>query len=87
MIARIRRSSIATGGREAVDAFLSCPRRANPNTRRAYAAALDCVLAGLGPARLLANLASDELAAVFATKWADAAPGTWNRNRGACWIW
>jgi hypothetical protein len=73
--------------REAVDTFLSCPRCANPNTRRAYAAALDGVLAGLGPDRLLATLASDELAAVFATTWADAAPATWNRNRAAVSSW
>jgi hypothetical protein len=73
--------------REAVDTFISCPRCANPNTRRAYAAALDNLLAGLSPDRLLANLASDELAAVFATKWADAAPATWNRNRAAVSSW
>jgi hypothetical protein len=73
--------------REAVDTFISCPRCANPNTRRAYAAALDCVLAGLGSHRLLATLASDELATAFTTKWANAAPATWNRNRAAVSSW
>ena len=34
---------------EAADAFLSSPRCANPNTRRAYTGALDRLLAELGP--------------------------------------
>jgi hypothetical protein len=29
----------------------------------------------------------DELAAVFANTWADAAPATWNRNRAAVPFW
>lgn len=73
--------------REAVDAFLSCPRCANPNTRRPYAAALDGVLVGLGRDRALATLASDELAAAFATTWMDTAPATWNRNRAVVSSW
>ncbi len=36
--------------RRAVDAFLSSSRCANPNTRRAYAGALDRVSATVGPA-------------------------------------
>jgi integrase len=73
--------------REAVDAFVSCPRCANPNTRRAYVAVLDSLLAGLSPDRVLGTLAGDELAMVFATTWADAAPATWNRNRAAVSSW
>ena len=38
--------------REAVDAFVSSPRCANPNTRRAYTAVLDRALDHLGPDRV-----------------------------------
>ena len=48
-----------------MDAFLSCPRCANPNTRRAYATALDRALDHLGPDRALAEVTGEELAELF----------------------
>jgi hypothetical protein len=39
---------------EAADAFLSSPRAASPNTRRAYAGVIDCLAAEFGPHRHLA---------------------------------
>ncbi len=67
----------------AVDAFLSSPRLANPNTARAYAAVLDRVLADLGSDRALVEVSGDELAEVVERAWGKAAPATWNRNRAA----
>jgi integrase len=67
----------------AVDAFLSSSRLANPNTRRAYAAVLDRVLADLGSDRALVEVPGDDLAEVLETTWGGASPATWNRNRAA----
>lgn len=67
----------------AIDAFMSSPRRANPNTRRAYATVLDRVAADLGTDRAVADVAGEELAAVLERTWGNASPATWNRNRAA----
>ncbi|MDQ6838369.1 MAG: hypothetical protein M3137_08590 [Actinomycetota bacterium] len=67
----------------AVDAFLSSPRCANVNTRRAYTAVLDRVVTEIGPDRLLADVSCDELAEILHGTWATAAPATWTRNRAA----
>jgi hypothetical protein len=47
---------------EAADAFLSSPRAANPNTRRAYASVIDRLAAELGPDRQLAGVPGEEIA-------------------------
>lgn len=73
--------------RAAVDGFLSSPRCANPNTRRAYTNALDRLLADLGHGRRLDRLGADELAATFVNLWSHTAPATWNRNRAAVSSW
>jgi hypothetical protein len=73
--------------RSAVDAFLSSPRVANPNTRRAYAGALDRVLAELGPDADLAQLGGEQLAEVMDRLWGQRAPATWNGNRAAIAAW
>jgi len=52
--------------RQAADAFLSSPRVASPNTRRAYAGVLDRLAAELGPGRQLAAVPGDEIAAALA---------------------
>jgi integrase len=72
----------------AVDAFLSSPRCANPNTRRGYAGVLDRLLAELGADRPLAAVGGDELADLLDRLWGQRAPATWNRNRAAvaCWL-
>ena len=66
---------------EAADAFLSSPRAASPNTRRAYAGVLDRLAAELGPRRQLATVPGDEIAAALRRLWGDRAPATWNRAR------
>jgi integrase len=71
----------------AVDAFLSSPRVANPNTRRAYAGALDRVLDELGPAADLVELSGEQLAEAMERLWGHRAPATWNRNRAAIAAW
>ena len=68
---------------EAADAFLSSPRAASPNTRRAYAGVLDRLAAELGPGRQLAAVPGDENAAAPRRLWGASAPATWNRNRAA----
>ncbi len=73
--------------RLAVDRFLSSTRCANPNTRRAYAGALDRLAEDLGGDRLLATVASGELAAALERLWGQAKPATWNRNRAAVGSW
>ncbi len=73
--------------RAAVDAFLSSPRCANPNTRRAYAGALDRLAVRLDATRLLSEVGGDELTAALASLWGRAAPATWNRNRAAVSAW
>ncbi len=72
---------------EAADAFLSSPRAASPNTRRAYAGVLDRLAADLGPGRPLAAVPGDEIAAALRRLWGDRAPATWNRNRAAVASW
>lgn len=67
--------------RAAVDAFLSSARCANTNTRRAYTAVLDRLLADLGDQRRLGDVSGDELADVLEAAWGGAGPATWNRNR------
>ena len=72
---------------EAADAFLSSPRVASPNTRRAYAGVLDRLAAELGPHRQLAAVPGDEVATALHRLWGDRAPATWNRNRAAVASW
>jgi integrase len=72
---------------EAVDAFLSSSRTASPNTRRAYAGALDRLATELGPHRQLAVVPGDEIAAALGRLWGGRAPATWNRNRAAVVSW
>ncbi|MDQ6784748.1 MAG: hypothetical protein M3063_15195 [Actinomycetota bacterium] len=67
--------------RVAVNAFLSSPRLANPNTRRAYAAVLDRVLADVGAGQALVMVFGQDLVDVVERAWGDSAPATWNRNR------
>ncbi len=89
MVQRVRalRTAGASSVRAAVDAFLSSPRCANPNTRRAYASALDRVLDELGPDADLAQLSGEQLAEVIERLWGQRAPATWNRNRAAITAW
>ena len=72
---------------EAADAFLSSPRAASPNTRRAYAGVLDRLATELGPGRLLAAVPGDEIAGTLRSLWGESAPATWNRNRAAVVSW
>ena len=60
---------------EAADAFLSSPRAASPNTRRAYAGVLDRLAAELGPGRQLAAVPGDEIAAALRRLWGEPRPG------------
>jgi hypothetical protein len=62
---------------EAADAFLSSPRAASPNTRRAYAGVLDRLTAEFGPHRQLAAMPGDEIAVALHRLWAVA-----HRRRG-----
>jgi integrase len=71
----------------AADAFLSTPRMSNPNTRRAYAGAIDRAIAVLGPGRLLAGVSDDEVGTVAGQLWGGRAEATWNRNRAAISSW
>jgi integrase len=71
----------------AVDAFLSSPRYANPNTRGGYTGVLDRLLAGLGASSPLAEVSGEELAGLLEQLWGQCAPATWNRNRGAVAAW
>jgi hypothetical protein len=71
----------------AAAAFLSSPRMSNPNTRRAYAGAIDRVMAELGPGALLAEVADEQIGNVLQEAWGGAAPSTWNRNRAAISSW
>ena len=72
---------------EAADAFLSSPRAASPNTRRACAGVIDRLVAELGPDRQLATVPGDEIAAALRRLWGKRAPSTWNRNRAAVVSW
>jgi integrase len=69
------------------DAFLSSPRCANPNTRRAYAGVIDNLIAMLGASRPLAGVGDDELGVALAELWGERAESTWNRNRAAAKSW
>jgi integrase len=69
--------------RAAVDRFLSCPRCANPNTRRGYAAALDKLTERLGAARPLTTITPNELADALEQLWGQTAAATWNQRRAA----
>jgi hypothetical protein len=72
---------------EAADAFLSSPRTASANTRRAHAGVIDRLAAELGPHRPLAGVSGDEIAAALRHRWGHRALATWNRNRAAVLSW
>jgi integrase len=72
---------------EAADEFLSSPRVASPNTRRAYSGVLDRLTVELGPGRRLADVPGEEVADVLRRLWGQSAPSTWNRNRAAVASW
>jgi hypothetical protein len=72
---------------DAADAFLSFPRVASPNTRRAYTGVLDRLAADLGPGQQLAAVPGDEIAATLRSLWGCSASATWNRNRAAVVSW
>ncbi|WP_327581669.1 hypothetical protein OHA25_37630 [Nonomuraea sp. NBC_00507] len=74
-------------GGPAADAFLATPRTANPNTHRAYASAIDRVIALLGRDRPLAEVADAEIGTALAELWRASAPATWNRSRAAVTSW
>jgi len=84
-VTAIRGSAVTLA--EAAGAFLSSPRAASPNTRRAYAGVLDRLAAELGPGRQLAAVPGDEIAAALRRLWGASAPATWNRNRAAVVSW
>jgi integrase len=67
----------------AAGAFLATPRIANPNTHRAYASAIDRVIALPGRDRTLAEVTDAEIGAALTKLWGVSAPATWNRNRAA----
>ncbi|MFI7640463.1 hypothetical protein [Nonomuraea sp. NPDC049400] len=71
----------------AADAFLATPRTANPNTHRAYASAIDRVIALLGRDRPLADVTDAEIGTALTELWGRCAPATWNRNRAAVASW
>lgn len=72
---------------DAADAFLSSPRISNPNTHRAYAGAIDRVLAELGEHRAVADVADEEIGSALTALWGGSAESTWNRNRAAVNSW
>jgi len=72
---------------EAADAFLSSPRTASANTRRAHAGVIDRLAAELGPHRPLAAVSGDEIAAALRHRWGHRASARWNRNRAAVLSW
>jgi hypothetical protein len=72
-IRALRRTGTGSA-RAAIDTFLSSPRCTNPNTRRAYAGALDRVLHELGADVELAQLSGDQLAEVLQWLWGQRAP-------------
>jgi len=84
-VAAIRGGAVTVA--EAAEAFLSSPRAASPNTRRAYAGVIDRLAAELGPHRQLAAVPGDEIAAALRRLWDTSAPATWNRNRAALVSW
>jgi hypothetical protein len=60
-VTAIRSGAVTLAG--AADAFLSSPRAASPNTRRAYSGVIDRLVVELGPDRPLAAVPGDEIAA------------------------
>jgi integrase len=84
-VAATRSSAVTVA--EAADAFLSSPRAASPNTRRAYAGVIDRLAAEIGPHRQLAAVRGDEVAVALRRLWGKSAPATWNRNRAAVVSW
>jgi Phage integrase family len=84
-VTAIRRGAVTLA--EAADAFLSSPRAASPNTRRAYAGVIDRLAAELGPGRQLAAVPGNEVAAALRRLWGTRSPATWNSNRAAMVSW
>lgn len=84
---RTSRKVAAATVRDTVDAFLSSPRCANPNTRRAYTGVLDRVLDGIGAEVELGQVSGEQLAAILERLWGERSPATWNRNRAAVAAW
>ena len=66
----------------AVEAFF-VHRDLAPNSRRAYRAALDPLVAAVGANQPLAALTPDAVAGVFTDRWGGAAAATWNTRRAA----
>lgn len=66
-----------------MDGFLSSPRLANANTRRAYAGVMDRLASDLGADLVPGEAGGNELAEVLEAAWGGASPATWNRNRAA----
>jgi integrase/recombinase XerC/integrase/recombinase XerD len=64
---------------DAVDAFLDHHDFAR-STRRVYRASLTSLVAGLDPATAVGDLSGPRLAAWFRSRYATAAPATWNRE-------
>jgi integrase/recombinase XerC/integrase/recombinase XerD len=63
----------------AADAFLDHHELAR-STRRVYRASLASLVAGLGPATAVGELSGPMLASWFRSRYAAAAPATWNRE-------
>lgn len=85
---RARPKPAAPTVRRAVDAFLAAPRnQASANTARAYANLLDRMTEQLGAHRPLAEVSEEQIGAALSALWGEAAPATWNRNRGAVGSW
>jgi hypothetical protein len=80
---RALRRADTSSARSAVDGFLSSPRCANPNTRRA--GALDHLLHEVDAD--LAQLSGHHLAEAMERLWGQRSPATWNRNRAAIAAW
>lgn len=76
-------TAAAVSVRAAIDRFLSSPRCSNPNTRRAYATALEKWAALIGAHRELGGVGDIEAADALTELWGSAAPGTWNQRRAA----
>ncbi|MGP4025771.1 tyrosine-type recombinase/integrase [Actinomadura sp. 3N407] len=73
---------------EAADEFLSTRRVANPNTRRAYASAIDRTITRVGGGdQPLAEVTEEQIGDALAALWGECSPATWNRNRAAVSSW
>jgi site-specific recombinase XerD len=64
---------------DAADAFFDHHDLAR-STRRVYRASLASLVAGLGPATAVGELSGSMLAGWFRSRYAPAAPATWNRE-------